>query len=106
MMSCDVLCGGVHDDVSPEGEWLLVDGRGECAVNAHQSPSPVAQIGDELNVDALEMGVRRTVGIEECHLHHGQASQESEKINIHAYGSLDYICVMEINLRRPGQERP
>jgi hypothetical protein len=29
----------------------------------------VAQLGDEFNVYALEVGVRGRVGIEECHLH-------------------------------------
>lgn len=68
-MTRDVLCGGVHDDVGAEGERLLVDGRGERAVDAHQSPLPVAQLGDQFNVDALEVRVRRRVGIEESHLH-------------------------------------
>lgn len=68
-MAGDVLCGGVHDNVSPEGEWLLIDGRGEGAVDAHQSPFAVTQLRDELNVDALQVGVRRTVGVEECNLY-------------------------------------
>jgi hypothetical protein len=67
-MAGDVLCGGVHDNVCAEGERLLVDRRGKCAVNAHESTLQVAQLGDEFNVDALEVGVRGRVGIEECDL--------------------------------------
>ena len=80
-MAGNVLCGRVHDDIGPDGEWLLIDGRGEGAIDAHQSPFAVTQLRDELNVDALEMGVRRTVGIEECHLHQSQSSR-SETANI------------------------
>jgi hypothetical protein len=64
----DVLGGGVEDDVGAEGERLLVDGRCQRAVDAHQRASPVAQLGHACHVDDLQVRVRHRVGVEHRHL--------------------------------------
>lgn len=53
-----VFGSAVDDDIRPQGEWLLVDGRAKGIVYGHQGPVRMGQRGYTPDIDDFEDGVR------------------------------------------------
>ena len=59
VMAGQVLGGGVDDNVGTEGDGTLVDGGGECGVDAHQRAGRMAQPRNGGHIHAAQVGVGR-----------------------------------------------
>ncbi len=68
VVACQIFGGGVDDDVSAEGDGALVDGRGECGVDAHQRARSVAQPRNGRHVHAAQVRVCGRLREEQAHL--------------------------------------
>ena len=64
-VAAEELRGAVEDEIGPEGERALVDGRGKGVVDDDDGPGGMARGGQPLDVQHLERGVGGRLQVEQ-----------------------------------------